>query len=250
LCCFCGCFCGWLFFQASDKSSRYQARYDAPAGGSVNPFGPTIQYTDGMNRYEYVDSNPIHQKDPMGLTAKNNQQVCCKIKTVEYYPVVLPDGLVISASQSTCTQETIPNPQGISAGRVCRCHYRNQKNVSLYDWHTEECCWCEVTLEGVKSDLSGTPSHFWVVVKCDKGGPAYIITIFAGSGGKFIVTPGITDEREGTGITLASARISCRTADTYRHAFGNREATTRFWTGLFCLGNSCSAYSLLKNECP
>ncbi|HOQ03747.1 MAG TPA: hypothetical protein PKY88_00840 [Anaerohalosphaeraceae bacterium] len=102
----------------------------------------------------------------MGLTVKNNQQVCCKVKRAEQYPaVVLPDGLVIPGFRSTCTQETIPNPQGNPLGQVCRCYYRNQKDVSVYDWHAGECCWCDATLEGVKSDLSGVLSHFWVVVK-------------------------------------------------------------------------------------
>jgi len=43
-----------------------RAHYDAPAGGSVNPFGPTSQYTDGMNRYEYAKSNACNHLDPTG----------------------------------------------------------------------------------------------------------------------------------------------------------------------------------------
>ncbi|HOQ03746.1 MAG TPA: hypothetical protein PKY88_00835 [Anaerohalosphaeraceae bacterium] len=108
----------------------------------------------------------------MGLTVKNNQQVCCKVKRAEQYPaVVLPDGLVIPGFRSTCTQETIPNPQGNPPGQVCRCYYRNQKDVSVYDWHTGECCWCDVYIGWVTNPSiadSDVRYHTKFYVKCEK----------------------------------------------------------------------------------
>ena len=40
-----------------------------PAGGMRNPFKPTEQYTDGMNGYEYVKSNPCKYLDSVGRNA-------------------------------------------------------------------------------------------------------------------------------------------------------------------------------------
>ncbi|MEJ5261009.1 MAG: RHS repeat-associated core domain-containing protein [Anaerohalosphaeraceae bacterium] len=40
-----------------------------PAGGRINPFGPTSQYTDGMNAYEYAKSSPLLFSDAEGLAA-------------------------------------------------------------------------------------------------------------------------------------------------------------------------------------
>jgi len=37
-----------------------------PAGESVSPFDAQAQYTDGMNLYEYIKSNPIIYLDPQG----------------------------------------------------------------------------------------------------------------------------------------------------------------------------------------
>jgi len=34
---------------------------------AINPFSPTKQYTDGMNLYEYVESNPVTKEDSFGL---------------------------------------------------------------------------------------------------------------------------------------------------------------------------------------
>ncbi|HOQ03740.1 MAG TPA: hypothetical protein PKY88_00805 [Anaerohalosphaeraceae bacterium] len=145
----------------------------------------------------------------MGLTAKNNQQVCCKIKRVEQYPaVVLPDGLVIPGFRSTCTQETIPNPQGNPAGRVCRCHYRNQKNVSVYDWHTGECCWCTIYLESI--------FHTRVRIVCEND--SFIIHVYPDTFGAWDKRAVIHVEKPSDDVynnlylSLASSKISCAQA--------------------------------------
>ena len=38
-----------------------------PGGGMMNPFSADLQYTNGLNLYEYVGSNPIIYVDPLGL---------------------------------------------------------------------------------------------------------------------------------------------------------------------------------------
>jgi len=42
-----------------------------PAGGGVNPFAPTSQYTDGMNVYLYARCNSCRWGDPWGLKSDN-----------------------------------------------------------------------------------------------------------------------------------------------------------------------------------
>ena len=39
-----------------------------PAGGETNWFGPRTQYSDGVNTFEYVGSEPTRRRDPQGLS--------------------------------------------------------------------------------------------------------------------------------------------------------------------------------------
>jgi len=145
-----------------------------PTGGSINPFSPTGQYMDGMNLYEYTKSKPFTNNDPYGLKTANDTNVCCKIKTTttRYIPHGITT-IVLPYQETSCTQMTISNPQGWSPGQACRCRYKNQKNVHVYNWHSGECCWCDVYIGWVTSPWPDGDAdtdvrfHTKFYVKCD-----------------------------------------------------------------------------------
>ncbi|HOM62113.1 MAG TPA: hypothetical protein PLP49_11850 [Anaerohalosphaeraceae bacterium] len=142
--------------------------------GRDHLYSPTGQYTDGMNLYEYTKSKPFTNNDPCGLKTANDTNVCCKIKTTttRYIPHGITT-IVLPYQETSCTQMTISNPQGWSPGQACRCRYKNQKNVHVYNWHSGECCWCDVYIGWVTSPLPDGDAdtdvrfHTKFYVKCD-----------------------------------------------------------------------------------
>jgi len=138
-----------------------------PAGDAVNSFNPTRQYEDGMNGYEYGQSNPVLNRDLWGLASEVPRQVCCKIKRKEIVPVVnYYTNTVWPGIRTICTQETISS-RGAGPGVACQCHYKNLRDIKVYGWYSGNCCWCTVSLKTAPIPIAG---HYFLQIDCDGDG--------------------------------------------------------------------------------
>lgn len=128
-----------------------------------NYFYPVGQYTDGLNLYEYANSEPVMSTDPYGL-----KPYCCKIKTTNTVPCAMcgGQGMPYTKKETTCTQNTIYS-ECKTPEVACCAAYQGQKNVSVYEAHSGECCSCTITM---RHSLFYYPtSHRVVTIKCTDG---------------------------------------------------------------------------------
>jgi len=152
-----------------------------PAGGKENPFKIQKQYADGANLQEYVKSNPITNRDPMGLEAipkKKDDKACCKTETT--YTASAPSLIwgwkkPTTKTYTSCTQVTIDS-KGASPGHACKCHFKRQGNVKVYAAHSGECCWCDVYVYRYQGGFLDDPgqAHAGLNIVCDQGRDSWL----------------------------------------------------------------------------
>lgn len=204
---------------------------------ALNQFSPHNQYKDGANLYQMLHQNPTNNTDQWGLTSESDK-TCCKIKT-STTSYVGAFGTVVPYTQTSCTQETISNTQGASPGQACRCHYKNQPNVEVYNWHEGECKWCDVYYSRTPDFLGfGTRtrgiSHALVNVKCEKG-KSWSVQVFPREVGLIAFWPhkveiGVGDYIEQPNYDGGNlvARVSQEVADSWRMALAGQRVTYQF----------------------
>lgn len=211
-----------------------------PAGSFRNQFNVQRQYSDGANIYEYVKSLPILNTDAFGLQAKKDEdKACCKTRT--HHPaqaIPFVGGPVIIPARTTCTQVTI-NSKGASPGSACRCHYKNQKNVTVYDSHTGECCWCNIYQYRFPGGFLGLPSqaHQAINIVCEQGRGSWSADVWPES--QDGITPywphwvevkvgkGLNNSADG-GHGLYRGRMSCDAADAWKSILGQAKWLYQF----------------------
>ncbi len=219
----------------------------APAGGASNPFRASSQYKDGLNTYEYVKSNVVLNSDALGLAptlpwpVKNNDKACCKITKSSF-------------ARTTCSQVTI-NSKGAGAAYACKCHFKGQKNVKIYDTAPDECCWCTLyyvhfpgLLSGVLGDDSTALGHKGLGVVC-KGEKGWMVDFGAKSFGWDDGARIQSFDPDNFSTISIMGRVSCAVAKKWK---GKLEGTGGSY--LFPL-NDCEDFAkrtakFMKWDCP
>ncbi len=213
-----------------------------PAGSFRNPFNVHCQYSDGANIYEYAKSLPILNMDAFGLQAKKDEdKACCKTST--HHPAqTIPSsgfgGPIYIPASTTCTQVTI-NSKGASPGYACRCHYKNQKNVTVYGWHSGECCWCDIYQYRFPGGFLGLPSqaHQAINIVCEQGRDSWSADVWPES--QDGITPfiphrvkvkvgGVLNGSADGGHGLYRGRMSCDAADSWKNTLSQAEWLYQF----------------------
>jgi len=211
-----------------------------PAGSFRNPFNAHRQYSDGANIYEYAKTLPILNTDAFGLQAKKDEdKACCKTST--YHPAqAIPSvgAPVFIPARTTCTQVTI-NSKGASPGYACRCHYKNQRNVTVYDWHSGECCWCDIYQYRFPGGFLGLPSqaHQAINIVCEQGRGSWSADVWPESQDGFIPfiphrvkvkVGGVLNGSADGGHGLYLGRVSCDAADLWKNTLSQAEWLYQF----------------------
>ena len=213
-----------------------------PAGSFRNPFNIHRQYSDGANIYEYAKSLPILNMDAFGLQAKKDEdKACCKTST--HHPAItIPSagfgGPIYVPARTTCTQVTI-NSKGASPGYACRCHYKNQRNVTVYDWHSGECCWCDIYQYRFPGGFLGLPSqaHQAINIVCEQGRGSWSADVWPESQDGFIPfiphrvkvkVGGVLNGSADGGHGLYLGRVSCDAADLWKNTLSQAEWLYQF----------------------
>ncbi|HRT24783.1 MAG TPA: RHS repeat-associated core domain-containing protein [Anaerohalosphaeraceae bacterium] len=203
-----------------------------PAGGKENPFKIQKQYADGANLQEYVKSNPITNRDPMGLEAipkKKDDKACCKTETT--YTASAPSLIwgwkkPTTKTYTSCTQVTIDS-KGASPGHACKCHFKRQGNVKVYAAHSGECCWCDVYVYRYQGGFLGDPglAHAGLNIICDQGRDSWLADVWPESQeGLYPLWPHYVpvqirspaDDSADGGRGIPVGRISCDAADSWK----------------------------------
>ena len=89
-------------------------------------------------------------------------------------------GYYVSSSYTTCRQETILNPGGSIPMGACKCHYKEQKNICVYDAYEGSCCWCTLYLVAIIGNdpdraynsaipLLDQTNHAFLIAECGDG---------------------------------------------------------------------------------
>jgi RHS repeat-associated protein len=204
-----------------------------PLGIQPNPHQPNVfyvigQYSDSINMYEYVVSNPVANADEYGFG------VCCKISWDTTYSEDYFYGPEVAVTN--CTQDDIP-AYDCPPEQACCAHYKDRPEIRVDGAYESEhgCCWCKV----YKAVATAFPHHTFMHVKCEQGrGDWYAHVDPPGSGTLEECVLGVTVEVDvieaspylPTGELQGST--SCDAADRWR---ANWEGASFTWN----IGHNC-----------
>ena len=216
------------------------AGYEAPIDTNTGRFlqRDPLGYVDGMNLFEYVKSKPMRNTDPLGQYYtrtgekgyRGTSYVCCKIK--ETHSVTMPLGAgYIMGHRSTCKQNSIRNLNDLKPLAACKCAYKHNKNITVYDAHAGRCCWCDAYFVYRKVErpwyeelpLIRSALHGRLKVICENGS-SWEANVTGGTNLNVDTSNVDIDhfnKHKASWVAIPLARLNCKASGDWKNKIGN-----------------------------